>query len=201
MLKHDLLTLVIDEDANYRGGVRKITTSELSEFFRILTVSHSIAARLEGEIIFSQSNHRLNVRECLGEMLLLNSTEGERIDITTFSKSIDSFYQRKLDKQYLPNGLEVISISYNSPLKVVISGGPLKVLLFTVAVLGGEVNVGDFSVKMPGISEAVKRLSQSYLEVQKYKDQKKLAEKLIENHAMQLPHPDIYKISSLDNKI
>ncbi|PAR29117.1 helix-turn-helix domain-containing protein [Vibrio metoecus] len=201
MLKPDLLTLVIDEEKNHWGGVRKISTSELSEFFRILTVSHSIAAQLESNIVFSDSDHRLNVRECLSEMLLLNSSAENSKDIATFNKSIDYFYQRSVGSSYLPSGLEVVSISYNSPLKVVISGGQLKVLLLTVAVLGGEVNVGDFSVKMPGISEAVQRLSESYLEIQKYRDQKELANRVIENHVMQLPHPDIYKINSLDKKI
>ncbi len=201
MFKPDLLTLIIEEETNYWGGVRKISTSELSELFRVLTVSHSIASHLEGNIVFSDSEHRLNVHECLGEMLLLGNTEESSNNTVTFNQSIDAFYQRSFDNLYLPNGLEVVSISYNSPLKVVISGGPMKILLLTVAVLGGEVNVGDFSVKMPGISEAVQSLSQTYLEVQKYKDKKELADKVIENHVMQLPHPDIYQINSLSNKI
>jgi len=53
---------------------------------------------------------------------------------------------------------------------------------------------------MPGIAETISSLSTTYLEIQKYEDNKESVDLLINQHLLSLPHQDINQLNALNNK-
>lgn len=198
MFKSEFLTLHIDEEAGFLGHKRKISVFELSEFLRVLSVSYTIASHIDSNAF--NTGIPANIDSCLREILLLeNSPESSGI-AETFSKNIDTFSQKYFSQSYIYDQLEIVSINYNSPLNLVISGRSIRTLLLAVAILGGEVSMSDYSVKMPGIAEAINKLSTTYLEVIKYQDEQESINSTINKHLMSLPHKDIDQLNMLTDK-
>ncbi|MCD9472924.1 hypothetical protein [Photobacterium phosphoreum] len=177
---------------------RKISVEDLSEFLRILSVSYATAQNID-----PHEKGDVNIDTCLREIFLVSSELANQKNGSAslqFSNSIDRYHQTFTYDVFSKEQLEIISISYNSPLKITISGRSLRNLVIAVALLGGEVNMTDYSVKMPGIADMVSKLSTTYIEIQKFKKDSESAGGELKKYLKSLPHQDVNTINSIDNR-
>ena len=204
MVKNKILHLEISESLSEFRSLdgdlitRKISVEELSEFLRILSVSYATAQTID-----PHEKGDVNIDTCLREIFLVSGDLADKSNVSSslqFSNSIDLYHQTFTYDEFSKQQLEIISISYNSPLKIAISGNSLRNLVIAVALLGGEVNMGDFSVKMPGIADVVGKLSTTYIEYQKFKIGSESVETEIDKYIKNLPHQDVNTINSIDNR-
>jgi len=179
----------------------KISVEELSEFLRLLSVSYATAQRIERA---GGENANVNIDTCLLEIFLIsselankNKDKDKDNNSLQFSNGINLYHQTLYFDSFSEQQLDIVSINYNSPLKISISGSSLRNLVIAVALLGGEVSTGDFSVKMPGIADVIARLSTTYIEIQKFNNNSKPIELEVDKYLKSLPHQDVNTINSL----
>ncbi|MDH5897029.1 hypothetical protein F0241_07035 [Vibrio kanaloae] len=202
MKQNQMLTIEVDEDHLF-GEIykRKISVKELGEFMRMLSVGYSIAQYLD---IKENKGFDVNIDSCV-QQLFSDKTDvylpvdesWHIVDSSRFLSSIDRQYDFYISQLPLDHHLEIVSINYNSPLKISITGKSIRNLVIAVAIMGGEVNINELSVKMPGIAEMVSKFASTYIEIQKYRNSDQEIAKPLESFMNTLPHKDVNDFNKL----
>ena len=202
MEQNQILTIEVDEDHLFSETYkRKISVKELGEFMRMLSVGYSIAQYLD---IKENKGFDVNIDSCV-QQLFSDKTDvylpvdesWHIVDSSRFLSSIDRQYDFYISQLPLDHCLEIVSINYNSPLKISITGKSIRNLVIAVAIMGGEVNINELSVKMPGIAEMVTKFASTYIEVQKYRNSDQEIDKPLESFMNTLPHKDVNDFNKL----
>ncbi|MGI2114409.1 hypothetical protein ACRN9G_12550 [Shewanella frigidimarina] len=174
---------------------KKISIDQLAEFLNILSSCYKTAYLLSKK---SHPELDINIDTCLKALLIntIHAAGNDKNGVVDFRGNIN-LYNARSALPFDNDGIEIISINYNSPLKINITGKSVKYLVIAIAIMGGEMNLNDFSVKMPGIADILQKLSNTYIEVKKFQNDQVAIDKEVNRHLKSLPHQDINQLNRL----
>jgi hypothetical protein len=199
MFDNQIISIEVSEESNFSFN-RKITVDEMTEFLKVLSSSYKTAQHLSSTL---DSDLEINIDSCL-KALLVNTSQtvvSEKNEVESSFINDLNFYNNYSAYAFNHDELEIVSINYNSPLTIEIIGKSLRNLVIAIALMGGEMNTGDFSVKMPGIADMIQKLSTTYIEIKKFSNDQSVIDKEIDKHIGTLPHTDINSFNALQNGV
>jgi hypothetical protein len=199
MFDNQIISIEVSEESNFSFN-RKITVDEMTEFLKVLSSSYKTAQHLSSTL---DSDLEINIDSCL-KALLVNTSQtvvSEKNEVESSFINDLNFYNNYSAYAFNHDELEIVSINYNSPLTIEIIGKSLRNLVIAIALMGGEMNTGDFSVKMPGIADMIHKLSTTYIEIKKFSNDQSVIDKEIDKHVGTLPHTDINSFNALQNGV
>jgi hypothetical protein len=198
MYNNQMISIEVSEESHFSFN-RKITVEEMTGFLIVLSSSYKTAQHLSTTL---DSELEINIDSCLRALLVNTSqTVSKNNEVEpSFINDLNS-YNYYSAYAFNHDELEIVSINYNSPLTIEIIGKSLRNLVIAIALMGGEMSTGDFSVKMPGIADMIQKLSTTYIEIKKFSNDQSVIDKEIDKHVGTLPHTDINSFNALQNGV